>query len=174
MRSVIIYQAAFDIGPGNVTQTINLDPLQLSWCKTLSGELKLPTIATDLADKLDIKFQETRDPLAATVYWDTRAYWQQVAGNTSASASTPYADHWNVSQDVDLTSSSRNYNPTGSSTGVELTAGTVRDGPFAPPVRTATGRITTQRIVAVISGDANNNARFAGTITLTGHAWDEG
>lgn len=174
MRSAIIYQANFSIGPGNVSQTINLDPLNLSWCKTLSGELKLTTIQTDLADKLDIKLQETRDPVAPANYWDTRAYWNQVAGNTAASATAPYADHWNVSQDVDLTSTSRNYNPTGSSTGTELTAGTVRDGPFAPTIRTALGRQPTQRIVAIISGDANNNALFSGVITLTGHAWDEG
>lgn len=169
MRSVLLQTFTIDIGPGNVTQTLPFDLINLSWAKTVTLELRLTTIATDVGDSLDVKWQETRDN--ARRYYDTRGRFRAVLGNTAASAVTPYADQMTISEDVDLTAAERNPVPTGSSTGTEIPAGTVRDGPFAPPIRTNTGRVSTNQLVVAITGDGNSNSHFVGTCELWSHHW---
>jgi hypothetical protein len=164
MRSALIGTYTISIGPGNVTSTTLCDAFDLSQCQSVTGVLELTTCATDLADKLDVRFQETGDP--NQIYWDTRGYWSQVSGNQSASALAPYADEFTISQGVPLASSSRDARPTGSAGATELTAGTVRDGPFQGRLRGINGVVATHRIIAVISGDANANASFIGVVRI--------
>src|SRR5437879_913200 len=111
---------------GAGTTDIQLDPLNYTRNKTLSAELVLTTIGNVGGDTLDVKMQETRSPTHA--YWDTRGYFNQVLGNQATSAANPYADQFNVSQDVNLVAPERNDRPTGSRAGVEIPPGTVRDG----------------------------------------------
>lgn len=171
MRSALLQVFPISIGPGNLTQNLDLDLLNLTWCKSVTLEMILTAVATDAVDLLDVKFQETRSPTRA--YYDTRGRFKTVLGNTGGvSAATPYADQLTISQDIDLTSPEKNETPTGSVTGVELPAGTVRNGPMAPIIRTALGKVSTHRLVVATSGDVNSNAAFTGTVSLWGHAWD--
>ncbi len=167
MRSTLIQTFPISIGPGNSTVFMDVDLINLSWCKSLSLEMTIPSIAAAAGDSLDVKFQETRDP--NRLYYDTRGRFKAVAGNTAASASTPYADQMTISQDVDLTAPDRNPTPTGSSTGTEIPAGTVRNGPFAPPIRGNTGRKATQRVAIITTGPGT--AAYTGTVQLWGHEW---
>src|SRR5438132_5977842 len=168
MRTALIGTYTLNVGPGNTTTVLTCDALDISRCQAVTLEMVLTTCATDAADKLDVRFQETRDSQPTPAVWDTRGYFTQVSGNQSASASAPYADQMTISQDVPLPSSSRNARPTGSAGGTELTAGTVRDGPFQGRLRSTLGPVPSHRLIAVISGDVNSNSLFVGSIKIYG------
>src|SRR5690348_5744899 len=125
--------ADLPINIGTGTQTINtlLDPVDLSMAKAIEPILTLTTIATVAGTTLDVKLQmSTWQGSDGTIVWDTRGRFSAVPGNTAASATSPYQEGLNISQDVDLTTVERAYRPTGSNGGTELAAGTVRDGSF--------------------------------------------
>lgn len=163
-----IFKYDLTIGPGNVTVTQNLPALDLSYAQALLIQLYLTTTLTDAADSLDFKFQDTRNG----VIWNTRARADAVLGNAGASATAPVVHRLNLQNKVDLASNEEYYIETGSTGGTELTAGSVRNGPF-PGIRRDPGAGTggagptaSWRVQAVISGDANTNASFIGVVTI--------
>jgi hypothetical protein len=164
MRSALAATIPIDIGPGNSTVNTLLDPLDLGMCTAIVGELELTTIATDAVDKLDVKFQETRNP--NQTYWDTRAYFYQVPGNQSASAAVPYVDEFNVLSPGPLTAGERNLHPSGSAGATEISPGMVRNGPFQGRLRGANGIVATHRLVVTLSGDADADAHFVGVCKI--------
>jgi len=151
---------------GNGPKVIELDTLDYSRNKTLTAELQLTSIGTVAGDTLDVELQETRSQNQA--YWDTRARFYQVLGNQAASTTAPYADQTNISQDVNLVAPERNERPTGSSGGTDIPPGTVRDGPFAPRLRTLVGLKASHRFRLVTAGAPNTGA-WTGQLLVYGH-----
>jgi hypothetical protein len=171
MRSALIATIPIDIGPGNRTVTTQLNAVDLSTCGAVVGELTLTTIATDAADHLDVKFQETRH--VSQSFWDTRAYFYQVPGNQSASSTAPYADEFNVLSPGPLTAGERNLHPSGGAGATEIGPGMVRNGPFQGRLRAANGIVATHQLVVTLSGDVNANAHFVGLCKIFGVASGE-
>jgi hypothetical protein len=157
-------------------QTINtlLDPLDLSEAKVLEAILTLTAIQTVAGSTLSVKLQAATftDTLGNTT-WDTRGRFSTVPGNQAATPASPYQEGMNISQDVDLTTTERNYRPTGSNGGTELSPGTVRDGNFPPFLRQglANTRQANWRAQFVVV-DAANSAGFTGNLLVFGHFWD--
>jgi hypothetical protein len=158
----------FSLVAGNLTTLIPLDPLNYTRNKTLTCELTLSAIGGTpvVGDTLDVKLQETRSPTQA--YWDTRGYFYQVLGNQATSAGNPYADQFTVSQDINLVAPDRNERPTGSRGGVEIPPGTVRDGPFAPRLRSTLGLIASHRLVLIQAGSGQTSS-WQGVVQVFGH-----
>lgn len=159
------------------TQTVNtlLDAHDLSMAKVIEAVLTLTTIATVVGTTLAVKLQEaTYEGADGTIIWDTRGFFTVVPGNTAASASSPYMEGLNISQDVDLTTVERTYRPTGSNGGTELNAGTVRDGNIKPFLRhgAGTGSRHASWRVNVVETDAAASGSFVGQIDIYGHMWD--
>lgn len=166
--AVLLGTYAFSLAAGNQATVLSLDPLNYTRNKTLTCELTLSTIGGTpvVGDTLDVKLQETRSPTQA--YWDTRGYFYQVLGNQATSATNPYADEFTVSQDINLVAPDRNERPTGSRAGSEIPAGTVRDGPFAPRLRGATGPIASHRLVLTQLGSGQTTT-WVGQVQIYGH-----
>lgn len=166
--AVLLGTYPFTLVAGNATNVILLDPLNYTRNKTLTCELTLSAVGGTpvVGDTLDIKLQETRSPVQA--YWDTRGYFNQILGNQLTSAANPYADQFNISQDVNLVAPERNTRPTGSRTGVELPPGTVRDGPFAPRLRSVLGQLASHRFVLIEAGSGQTTT-WAGVLEVYGH-----
>ena len=165
MRATLVATVPISMGPGNSTVNTLINAVDLSVCEGVTVQLVLTTCATDLADKLNVEFQETRDP--QQTYWDTRARFTEVAGTQSASAAIPYAEQLNIWAWGPLPASARQVLPTTSASGSDLNKGTVRDGPFMGRLRNL-GPVETHRVSVVLSGDANANAAFIGSVYVYG------
>lgn len=157
---------AIALGSGTHTVDTLLDALDYSQYKVIECILAITAAATVVGTTLDVKIQMTPDG----VTWDTRGRFSLVAGNQAATASTPYMQGLNISQDVDLTTAERNYIATGSNTGTELNPGTVRDGNFPRFLRLPTGRASSARIETVVTDVAGTGA-FTGSLRILGHLW---
>jgi len=156
----------YDLATGAATQTLNLEiPMDLSHARALTLEVIITEAITDASDTLDIRLQDTYDG----VTWNTRIRMLQMIGTLSPSATAPEYQRSVVSADVLLTTPEENYECTGSVGATDLTAGTVRNGPFAPMRRTSgvNGRQPAHRIQVISTEGGASNANWAGRIFLS-------
>jgi hypothetical protein len=119
MPSRIVYHRA-----GNVVADgqWELDALDLSWADLLRISVKLTGDSTGTSPTLNIYLQSR----GAFGIWNDRAAFPQLVGADN----TGEARVLNLSKFGDLSDAEESYEPSGSSGGSRLTAGTVRNGPF--------------------------------------------
>jgi hypothetical protein len=160
-RNVLKYDLSISTG----TQTLVPDTgvLDLSPARALTLEAIITTANTDASDTLDIRLQDTSDG----VTWNTRIRLLQMIGTLSPSATAPEYQRSVVSADVLLTTPEENYEPTGSVSATDLTAGTVRNGPFVPPLRTSAGRQPSHRIQIIATEGGASNQSWIGKVYLS-------
>lgn len=157
----------FTFGPSATTLTTNLhDPMDLSRARELKANLKVTAAAQTAGDTLDVKIQDTIDG----VTWNTRGRFAAVLGNQNTT--TPYVRELVIATNIDLQSSEKEYQTTGSQGGTELAAGTVLNGAFYPPYRTAQGRQPNWRVVWTVT-NSSGNASFTASLTLWLQEWHQ-
>jgi hypothetical protein len=163
-RSVKVHYSTFDTGTGNQTLTYELNEIDLSFATALLIEAKVTKADTDAADELHIRLQETTD----RVVWNTRARLTKFTGDQSPSVTAPEYQRATLNQFVDLASTEEAYEPSGSAGATDLAEGSVLNGPFPGIYRDATARkrMPNWRFTVTVSGDANTNADFEGSLKL--------
>lgn len=154
---------SYSLNSGTGTQTIlsTLDPIDLSRAQALSVVASLTTTDTDSVDTCAIILQSTWD----NVNWDDRLRLLNFTGDMSASSLAPEQGVGAVQQFQPLVTTEEVLEPTGSAGAAGLVAGTVRNGPFPPNFRDATGRHSAWRLKIVVT-DADSDASFIGTIQV--------
>lgn len=160
----------FDTGAaaGDLEQITLLDPFDLSHSKGADVVVSLTTADAAADDTFDLFFEETFDG----VTWDQRLHSHQFTGAMTASAAAPEVRRYRVMTYQDLNTSDTAYETTGSAGASALAAGTVRHGPFAGKRYVAVepfGLAPTHRL-RFVTGDADDDARFSGSVTLTLHS----
>jgi hypothetical protein len=161
---------AFDTGAaaGDLVQTTNLDPLDLSRCKCIDMFISLTTADAAADDLFDIVLDETFDG----VTWNERMHSAQFAGSLTATTTAPETYSMRCSAHVNLDTTEEAGEPSGSAGGTALAAGTVRNGPFAPKRHNDEAPWTLQPThrLRYVTDDDDDDARFAGTVTLVFHS----
>lgn len=148
---------------GDETITIELDPLDLARVKWLDIVVTMTTLDAAGDDTCDFFFEETHDG----TNWDQRWHSHQFTGAMSPTEIRRYriyADY--VPDATDLS-----YETTGSAGGSDLTAGTVRPGPFAGKLHATSAPYTLQTThrVRIVIDDDDSDARFAGNLLITAY-----
>lgn len=161
----IVFGAGTDnvIGTGSATVNVELDKLDLSRGELIRMEVVLTAADTDAGDLLNIYLQNRWQ----SNIWMDRIASHQFLGTLSPSAGSPEVREYTLSKFGDLTDSEEADEPYGSAGASHLTAGTVRNGPFAPRYRNpGVGTETGWRVSLVQVNTSTADAAFAGTVYL--------
>lgn len=163
MQSSRVFNYDFDIPPG-ATSTTNIlfNACDLSHAEALLLELRVTKAEDDVDDLLDIYFQETVD---GTIWYD-RARFTTLLGNITVSVGAPEIERLTLNQVVDLASTEERYEPSGSSGGAHITAGSVVNGPFSGKRRTSDGWLPNFRFSIVVTDAAQGDAEFEGNLKV--------
>lgn len=168
------YQRAMKVGPvpfstgvdsGNQTIILSFGPLDFSWKQQLQAILKVTSGDTDAADTLDGVLQFTYDNQET---WHAVGAFGQIIGTASPTPTAPEMRWIIVQQGIPLEATEEAQEPTGSLGATPLGAGTVRHATF-PPKAYVNGRVVDSVRVVLTVVDADENAEFAGDVTLI--AW---
>jgi hypothetical protein len=155
-----IFKYPFTLAAG--TTNVELPAMDLSQFDELELEIDVDTSATDAGDTLDVYLQ-SRGPAGI---WDDRIATAQILGTASDNEVRKYA----VQQFGTFADSEEASEPQGSAGGSHLTAGSVKNGPFPPPYRSAgVGTLTAWRLQFVMV-DADADGSFTGTVYIFGNS----
>lgn len=149
-----VFDYAF--GPLTADTTVSMNPYDLSHAEALVCELIVSAAATAAGDILDVRIQNTFDG----TYWNTVIRFDAILGNVTE----PEIRRATVNQVVDLASTEEQYETTDSTGATDISAGTVRNGPFPPPYKTAAGRQPNWRVFFDITSASAPS--FTGTLKI--------
>jgi hypothetical protein len=161
LHTAKLFEYTLNTGVGTQTITETFDKFDLSRARAVIGKLTLTKADTDAGDLLDVYFEERTN----TLTWNQRARFEQVLGSGSPTATDPEERTIVVSADVNLDTTEESYEDTGSLGGTALSAGTVRNGPFAGKLYSSGAPVATHRMRVVVT-DADNDADFEGTVAF--------
>jgi hypothetical protein len=162
MAQHLLDRYTLDTGAGAQPLNRPLAKLDLSQADSITLRATITKAAEDAADTLNIRLQESWD---GGVTWHTRIRLAEFTGDMSPSTSAPEVREGVAQQFGALADAEEALEPSGSAGGTDLSAGTVRNGHFAPAYRVGGVRAATHRLqVVVVDGDSDGD--FEGTIEV--------
>jgi hypothetical protein len=162
LHTTKLFEYTINTGAGTQTITQDFDKFDLSYARAIVGKLTITNAATDAGDLLDVYLEERTN----TLTWNQRARFDQILGSMSPSGTAPEERTIVISADVNLDTTEESYEDTGSTGGTSLSAGTVRNGPFAGKLYSSGAPVATHRARLEVTEAASSDADFEGTLTF--------
>ena len=160
----LIHRSTFSFGPDGETVNDECNSIDFSLFESLLWEVVFTTMNTDAGDTLNIRLQSTSD----RVQWHTRARMIEFLGTGDPDATGPEYYRMTVRQLGETSADEEGYEPSGSESATDVSAGMVRNGPFPGKYRSVEFGLQPNWRIRSVLVDANSNASFIGEFRIWG------